>query len=131
MATRLFQFAPTVQATNGRLLLFGGINGILSGSIGSAALIRNPILLSLGHKKEAFMGTSAVIAIVTNFGRIPAYMQNFQWNEQVMHTLIVCAVAISLGMYTGKRLLQFVSTTLFEKLLLCIIAVGAIRLLLF
>ena len=128
---RVFKWMPNIKPTREKLITFGAISGIMSGAIGNSNLIRNPILLALGFKKEAFIGTSCVIALLTALGRLVSYMQNFVWSEEIVFMMVVCTVAIFIGMHIGKKLLKYVSHTLFERLLLATIVVGAIKLLLF
>lgn len=128
VAMRTTKFTPIIKATRLRILLCGGLNGIVGGIIGNATLLRNPILLSMGLKKEVFIGTSAVIAFTMNIGKVSAYMYHFEWSTERVQLVVFSLPAILVGMHIGKKILKYITPALFEYLLLGIILIGALRL---
>jgi len=114
----------------GLLLGMGAINGIQGGAVGEAALLRSPFLLSLGLTKEQFIGTSSMIALGMNVSRVAAYVPNIRWDTMTLAVLGVSLLPIFAGVATGKRFLRSVSPKMFERMLLCVIVLGACKLLL-
>lgn len=120
-----------INPTPATLLVLGAINGVIGGMIGEGTLIRSPVLLAIGLRKEVFIGTSSVIALLMNIGKVSAYVPNIEWSRDIL-ILLACAIPLTfLGVWIGKRLLKYVSGDVFEKILLCVILAGAIKLLLF
>ncbi len=129
-AFRLWHPTFRVEPRIPTLLGMGAVNGLQGGAVGEAMLLRSPFLLSLGLKKEAFVGTSSIIAFVMNIGKVTAYLPNVSWDRTTFSILAVALLPIFAGVAIGKRCLRFVSHNAFEKLLLCVITIGACKLLL-
>lgn len=127
---RLAKKIPTLPATRTNLVLFGGMNGLVGGLIGNASMMRLPVLLSLGLSKEVLIGTSALIAFPMNLGKIAAYIPNLEWTTDYTLLLVLGFPTIYISVWLGKRALRVVSKDLFEKFLLCVIFLGALRILL-
>ncbi|MFA7682099.1 MAG: sulfite exporter TauE/SafE family protein [Candidatus Peribacteraceae bacterium] len=111
------------------LIGYGALNGFLGGLIGNAALIRGPILLSLGLTKGAFIGTSSMTAFLMNLGKISAYLTKMVWSSEMLIFLCMGFPFLFAGVWIGKHILHYVSPWLFEKMLLGVIVIGALRLL--
>lgn len=129
VAMHVFHAIPKIQPSKSNLILLGGINGIVGGVVGHGALLRLPTLLSFGLTKEEFIGTSALIAFLMNLGKSVVYVQQFSWTADAMWLFILAVPTVLAGVSLGKRLLRYVSEEAFEKLLLVVIAAGAVRLL--
>ena len=130
VAIKLARRIPTLPATRTNLVIFGGVNGLVGGLVGNAAMMRLPVLLSLGLSKEVLVGTSAVIAFPMNLSKLAAYIPNIIWTESYITFFFMAIPTIFLSVWFGKKILKNISKQLFEKLLLGIIFIGAIRLLL-
>lgn len=118
-----------IVPTPGMLLILGAINGVIGGMIGEGTLVRSPVLLAMGFRKEVFIGTSSVIALLMNMGKVSAYIPNIEWSRDIV-ILLACAVPLTfLGVFIGKKCLKYVSGDVFEKMLLCVILTGALKLL--
>lgn len=130
----LLQFSRVklkIHTKPGTLLILGAINGVIGGMIGEGTLIRSPALLAMGLRKEVFIGTSSVVGLLMNIGKVSAYVPNIVWSRDII-ILLLCAIPLTfLGVWIGKRCLQYVSGDVFEKLLLCVILAGALKLLLY
>lgn len=124
---RNIRVTPSIQM----LLLAGFGNGLIGGAIGQGAGLRLSALLAFGLTKQQLVGTSSIIAISLNAGKTAAYLRQFSWSPDTTILLLVSAPIILLSVAIGKRLLHYVSPTVFETLLLCIIFLGAVRLLFF
>lgn len=131
VAMRFFRFVPNVTAKRETLLLFGAVNGLLSGLAGNAGIIRMSALMSMGLRKEVFIGTAVMISVLVNLSKIGAYVPNLTWTADLILLLILSVPTLFLSVWLGKKLLKYVSVKLFEDIQLGIILIGAIRLLFF
>ena len=113
------------------LIGLGAVNGIVGGVTGNGALLRSPALLAFGLSKEEFVGTSSMIAIFMNIGKTSMYVTQFDWTWGVIILIIAAIPVVLCGVAIGKRLLRYVHPLLFERILLLIVFIGAIRLLFF
>ena len=120
-----------VQPSRTNLIALGAVNGVIGGLVGNGALLRSPALLAFGLTKEEFVGTSSVIAMFMNIGKTTVYAFQFEWSRDVILLLILSLPAVLVGISIGKRLLQYIPSILFERILLAIVFVGAVRLLFF
>jgi len=95
----------------------GFLSGLLGGLVGNQGAIRSAYLLNYKISKETFIATATVIALAIDATRIPVYLvlhQEYISRIQI-DILIVIAVAF-LGTLVGKRVVTFLSTTLFKKI---------------
>ena len=127
----IFRRSMRVSPRISTLLVAGFANGLIGGVIGNAAVMRLSALLAFGLTKEQLIGTSSIIALGLNAGKVSAYVQGFTWSVDIIALLLLSAPVILLSVAIGKRLLRYVSPMLFERLLLCIIFLGGIRLIFF
>ncbi len=113
------------------LIALGGINGIIGGVTGNGALMRSPALLAFGLAKEEFVGTSSMIALFMNIGKTSVYVTQFHWSYDAILLIGLSIPIVLCGVSIGKHILRYVHPILFERILLIIVFVGAIRLLIF
>lgn len=129
--TDLSPWRMRVAPGKANLITTGAVNGIIGGVTGNGALLRSPALLSFGLTKEEFVGTSSMIAIFMNIGKTSVYVTQFAWTRDVV-ILIVLAIPVTLcGVTIGKRILAYVHPLIFERLLVAIVSLGALRLIFF
>lgn len=128
---RFIKHGIALRATKKTLVTSGALNGFIGGIAGNASLFRMSALISLGLTKEIFVGTSAMIAFLMNLGKIAAYAPSIPWTDSVFLLWGLSVPVILASVWIGKRLLRYVSVTLFEDLQLLVILIGAIRLLFF
>ena len=131
VVTRIAGYKFSLPSDRVSLILAGAINGFFGGLFGNTGLIMLPILFSMGFSKEMLVGTSAVIGAVMELGKASAYLPHVGFTPDVQKILFLSIPAIFIGVWAGRKILQYVSEELFEKLLLGVIAIGAVKLLLF
>jgi uncharacterized membrane protein YfcA len=119
-----------VTPTRSMIALSGFGNGIVSGLFGDAAALRNIAILSLGLKKEVFISTTTMCAFLVNLGRLTSYVPVQRWDDTLLRIMAVSIPSILLGVVVGRFVLRFVSVVLFERFLLCVIFIGALKFLL-
>lgn len=131
VASRLSKWKFSIKPTTKIVVLMGAVNGFQGGVMGLGNFVRNPFLLSLGLRKEEFIGTAAVLSIILNIGKIIIYVPNIVWTTDV--TILFCGsiIPVFAGISIGKRLLPLVSHAVFEMLLLVVIVAGAAKIILF
>ncbi|MEK7591057.1 MAG: sulfite exporter TauE/SafE family protein [Patescibacteria group bacterium] len=127
----MFHLMPRLKPTRTTLMTVGAMNGAVGGILGHGALLRLPALLSFGLTKEQFVGTSAFLAFFMNAGKASVYVWRFPWSEEAVILFLAAIPTVFIGTWCGRLLLRYVSEDHFEKLLLCVIVFGAIRLLFF
>ncbi|MGB4960592.1 MAG: sulfite exporter TauE/SafE family protein [Saprospiraceae bacterium] len=114
-------------------LPFGGVlSGFFGGLSGHQGALRSAFLIKTGLSKEAFIGTSVVIASMIDITRLSVYTTKFgQSGLESNLLLVICATlsAIS-GAYIGNKLLKKITLIILQRivammLILISIALGA------
>ena len=110
------------------LLVGGGaVSGFVAGLIGTGGAIRSACLLVFGLPKEAYLGTSAAIALIVDATRLPVYLAGrFMpgWMGPGLLSLMVTAFA---GAWCGQRLVRRISSTAFRRLVLLLLGLMGLR----
>lgn len=127
---RFQKSTPKLGTSPRTLFVVGASNGFLGGLTGNTSMMRGSALLSMGLTKEGFIGTSTMISFLMNLGKLAAYVPNLPWDPPALILLAVSIPGLMLSVWIGKKLLKYVSVTVFEDLQLFIILAGAVRLLL-
>ncbi|MBI4353858.1 MAG: sulfite exporter TauE/SafE family protein [Candidatus Omnitrophica bacterium] len=121
--------ALRVPATTPTLLIGGIGSGFVAGVIGTGGAIRSACLLAFGLPKEAYIGTSAVIALCVDATRVPVYL-----TQQFIPSLLVpvmwslTVVAFS-GSFVGQWLVRRISPAWFKRFVLAMLLVMGVKLL--
>lgn len=129
VSLRFLRIVPRLKCTRPRLILLGGISGFLTGAIGNGAIVRKPLLSSMGLTKEVLLGTTAVISLVMALPRMPAYAIHTPWSSSYVVFLCVAAVLLFVSAWLGKHILRFIPPRIFDILLNGVVFIGALRLL--
>ena len=107
----------------------GVVSGFIAGLLGTGGAIRSACLLVFGLPKEAYLGTSAAIALVVDSTRLPVYLAGgFIPNRLVPVLVSLVAVAFA-GAWIGQRLIRRVSATAFRRLVLGLLGLFGVKLL--
>lgn len=107
-----------IPATTATLLIGGVASGFIAGLIGTGGAIRSACLLAFGLPKEAYIGTSAVIALLVDATRLPVYLaQQFIPSAYIPLVISLTGVAFA-GAWMGRRLVRRVSSVRFKQLVL-------------
>jgi uncharacterized membrane protein YfcA len=81
----------------------GFVIGAMTGTSGGAGVLFAPVLLSSGLRGAAFVGTIATVAFATHAGRVVAYASSGLFTRGLVPTILVVALAITLGNALGER----------------------------
>jgi len=121
--------AVRVPATTKTLLVGGITSGFVAGLIGTGGVIRSVCLLAFGLPKEAYLGTSAAIALIVDAIRVPVYVtQGFIPPTFVPVVISLIAVAFC-GAWLGQRLVRAVSPVRFKQFVLVMLFLMGLKLL--
>jgi len=104
----------------------GSLSGFLAGLIGLGGAIRGAFLTAFNLPKEIYVATSAMIAVVIDTTRIPAYLITKAVQDDFYYILLpfLCVMAY-FGVRTGKVLLQKINQDTFRRIVsIALFAVG-------
>jgi uncharacterized membrane protein YfcA len=122
--------AIRVPATTRTLLVGGVSSGFVAGLIGTGGAIRSVCLLAFGLPKEAYIGTSAVIALLVDATRIPVYLAQ-RFIPASLGWVIAGLIGVAFfGAWVGQRLVRRVSPVRFKQFVLLMLLLMGGKLLL-
>ncbi len=96
------------------LPLGGALSGFFGGLSGNQGALRSAFLVKAGLKKEAFIATGVVCAVIVDVARLTVYgatvlADHFSRSQQLLAPVIVATVCAFIGAVAGKRLLKKVT----------------------
>jgi len=111
------------------LPLGGIVSGFFGGLSGHQGAFRSMFLLKSGLNKEAFVATSAVLAVMVDMSRIMVYGADISLSGSSVDWPLVIAASVSafVGAYLGAKMLKKItirSVQITVSLLLVIVAAG-------
>jgi uncharacterized protein len=110
--------------------IMGLTTGFVSMIGNLAGAFANLYFLSLQVKKDAFIGTTAVMFLIINFVKLP--FQMFYWRNITYDTLLIDLYALPgliVGFYTGLHLVKKIKDDSYRKMVLIMTLIGALVLL--
>lgn len=117
----LFEIIPSLKKKEfdrNKLPLGGFLSGFFGGLSGMQGAIRGAFLIKSGLTKEAFIGTSVIIACFIDITRLTVYATRFM-NSKLLNSLelvIPAIVAAFLGAYLGNRLLKKITFEIVQRI---------------
>ncbi len=115
---------PKAPAT---LIGGGALSGVIAGLLGTGGAIRSACLLAFGLPKEAYLGTSAVLALFVDSTRLPVYVSEGLLPRAMWPVLGGLIPVAWLGAWTGQRLVRRVSPEGFRRFVLAMLALMGLR----
>jgi uncharacterized protein len=109
--------------------VFSVLYGMSSGMLGSGNAIKGPMFTSLNLLKERYVATYALTSAAMNVPKVLIYGFGDVLTAELWYVLWPLLLISLVGTYLGKRLMQFVSETWFEKIALAAFSISAIALL--
>ena len=114
----------------GGLLLFGGaLSGTMAGLVGMGGPFRSIFLTSTAQPKNAYIATSATLAVLVSTTRIGVYLYNCSLNEDNYIYIIPLVIIAFVGTYVGLKLLSRLSSLAVKRSVLVLLALVAIKIL--
>ena len=125
-------FKPKLAIKKSQLTaIFGGsLSGFFAGLIGLGGAIRSSFLVAFDLPKEVYVATSAMIAVVIDFTRIPTYI--FTGSVQASRELFLIPLLIVsayFGVRLGKVLLNRIDQQTFRRIVAIALLLVGIKLL--
>lgn len=115
--------------TSGTLLGGGVVSGFIAGLIGTGGAIRSACLLVFSLPKEAYIGTSAAIALMVDATRLPVYLAGGFIPRAMLPLVAGLVPAAFAGAWTGQRLVRRVSAKAFRRFVLLMLTLMGCKLL--
>jgi uncharacterized membrane protein YfcA len=115
-----------IQKSKANAVVGGGLSGFLAGLLGLGGAVRGAFLVAFNLPKEAYIATSAAIALVIDATRIPTYLVTKTVQDSSSYILLpfLCVMAY-LGVRTGKIFLKRINQDTFRRIVaLALFAVG-------
>lgn len=131
----LFVASSLVQSDRVRLprapatLVGGGLlSGFIAGVIGTGGAVRSACLLAFHLPREAYLGTSAALALSVDGVRVPVYLRE-GFIPSTMLPVLACLVPVAFaGAWVGQRLVRRLSPRMFQVLVSTLLAVMGAKL---
>ncbi|MBI3323728.1 MAG: sulfite exporter TauE/SafE family protein [Candidatus Omnitrophica bacterium] len=117
-----------VAPTSGTLLGGGLISGLIAGLIGTGGAIRSLCLLSFDLPKEAYLGTSALIALVVDATRLPVYLAEGLVPLRLLPVVGALIVVAFGGAWTGQRFVRRIPARQFKRLVAVMLLLMGLKL---
>jgi uncharacterized membrane protein YfcA len=123
---------PKFTVTENKVNTFfgGSLSGFLAGLIGMGGAIRSSFLVAFNLPKEVYVATSAMIAVVIDFTRIPTYIftRAVEWSSDfILIPLLV--ISAYLGVRVGKTLLDKINQETFRRIVSVALLLAGIKIL--
>ncbi len=128
----LFKPKLVIKKSLGTAVLGGSLSGFFAGLIGLGGAIRSSFLVAFDLPKEVYIATSAMIAVVIDFTRIPTYI--FTGSVQPSSDLFLIPfliVSAYFGVRLGKFLLNRIDQQMFRRIVSVALLLVGIKLLIF
>jgi uncharacterized membrane protein YfcA len=113
----LFKPKLAIKKSQWTAMLGGSLSGFFAGLIGLGGAIRSSFLVAFNLPKEVYVATSAMIAVVIDFTRIPTYI--FTGSVQPSSELFLIPLLIVsayFGVRLGKVLLSRINQLTFRRI---------------
>jgi uncharacterized membrane protein YfcA len=112
--------APRLSLPKSPGVLAGGgaVSGFIAGMLGTGGAVRSACLMAFGLPKEAYIGTSAAIALVVDATRLPVYAAGGLLSGPGLTVLLGLMAVAFAGAWAGQRLVRRVSAGHFRAFVL-------------
>jgi uncharacterized membrane protein YfcA len=113
----LFKPKLAVKKSQGTAILGGCLSGFFAGLIGLGGAIRSSFLVAFDFPKEVYVATSAMIAVVIDFTRIPTYILTGSVQARSeLYLIPFLIVSAYFGVRLGKTLLTRIDQLTFRRI---------------
>jgi len=116
-----------VKAGKKSLSMIGAVYGILSGVSVGPGLLLIPFMLGYGLSKEAFVGTIAAIALLTNVTRLSVYGFSDLLTQDTLLLGVMIGLVTIPGNFIGKYLLGKITTESHAWIVDVLTVIGALN----
>jgi uncharacterized membrane protein YfcA len=118
------------QLPSTRTTLVGGgiVSGFIAGLIGTGGAVRSACLLAWRLPTEAYLGTSAAIALVVDATRVPVYLAGGLLQRGVAPILGALVAVAFAGSWTGQRIVRRLQADTVRRLILVLLTLMGLKL---
>lgn len=106
-----------IKNSTASIVTVGLSYGFFSGLVGSAGIIRAPLLMKMSLTKESLIGTAAAASLFSNIIKIVSYSANGLLTKYVIINGLASIIVGIIGAQIGKRLLNRVNDKYFKRIL--------------
>jgi uncharacterized membrane protein YfcA len=126
----LFKPNLVVKKSQWTAILGGSLSGFFAGLIGLGGAIRSSFLVAFDFPKEVYVATSAMIAVVIDFTRIPTYILTGSIQARSdLYLIPFLIVSAYFGVKLGKILLSRIDQQTFRRIVSIALLLVGIKLL--
>jgi uncharacterized membrane protein YfcA len=113
-----------------RVTLVGGgiLSGFIAGLIGTGGAVRSACLLAWRLPTEAYLGTSAAIALVVDATRVPVYLADGLLRPGLAPVLAALVAVAFAGAWVGQRIVRRLHAEIVRRLVLALLALMGLKL---
>ncbi len=110
----------------------GALSGFLAGLIGTGGAVRAAALTAFGLPRDYYLGTGALLAVITDLTRLSVYFTNGAGGkmESFLPTLAVFLPIAVAGTIIGQKIAVRLKESLFHKLVLIALTAAGVNFLL-
>ncbi|MFN3341508.1 MAG: sulfite exporter TauE/SafE family protein [Flavobacteriales bacterium] len=119
-----------IKLGNKGMLLGGGLTGFLSGLAGSAGPLGAAFFLGLNLTATAYIASEAITALTMHFTKTIVYNQYSLISESELYYGIFIGVAMILGSWVGKKIIERLSREKFILLVEILLLISGFQLIL-
>lgn len=99
----------------------GTLSGFIAGLVGTGGAIRALVFSAFQLKTEVFIATSAVVDLAIDASRSFVYWHNGFVHAHDLYLIPILLLVSIAGTFIGKKILQYISESLFKKIVLFLI----------
>ncbi len=110
-----------VKETNTNLIIGGSLSGFIAGLVGTGGAIRGITLSAFNLNKQTFISTSAIIDMGVDSSRLGVYILNGFLKQEFLYFIPILILISIGGSWTGKKALEYISESIFKKIVLGLI----------
>lgn len=107
----------------------GALSGFIAGLLGTGGAIRSACLMVFDLPKEAYLGTSAAIALMVDATRLPVYLAKGLLPSRLLPLMVSLVGVAFAGAWVGQKLVRRVSASVFRRVVLGMLTLMALKML--
>jgi uncharacterized membrane protein YfcA len=110
-----------IQPSKLNAITGGTLSGFITGLVGTGGAIRALVFSAFQLKTEVFIATSAVVDLAIDASRSFVYWHNDFVHAHDLYLIPILLLVSIAGTFIGKKILQYISESLFKKIVLFLI----------
>lgn len=119
---------PALVPTARTAIVGGMSSGFLAGLLGTGGAVRATFLTAFALPRDAYLATSAMIALLIDSTRLPVYLSQRLVRREHLPLLGMLLVIAWLGAVTGRRLVEHLPARQFRRFVFAMLFVMGLKL---